>query len=186
MPSDLDENPQTEDLDADHSDGAVDVGSDSDATTKIDPLVEEGDIAGDYLERLLDILDLDGDIDLDVEGSRAIVAVDGGELSHLVGARGQTLDALQELTRLAVTAKTGNRSRLMLDIDGYRAGRRVALSETANQAAQEVITSGAPNRLSPMNSFERKIVHDAIAGIDGVTSESDGEDPNRRVVVKPA
>lgn len=151
----------------------------------VDPLVEEGDIAGDYLERLLDILDLDGDIDLDVEGSRAIVAVDGGELGHLVGPRGQTLDALQELTRLAVTARTGGRSRLMLDIDGYRAGRRVALTETANSAAQEVIDRGEPKRLSPMNSFERKIVHDVIAGIDGVMSESDGEDPNRRVVVKP-
>lgn len=155
-------------------------------TSTVDPLVEEGDIAGDYLERLLDILDVDGDIDLDVEGSRAVVAVEGGNLAHLVGPKGQTLDALQELTRLAVAARTGNRSRLMLDIDGYRAGRRVSLTELAGRTAQEVVDSGESKRLAPMNPFERKVVHDAVARIDGVTSESDGEEPSRRVVISPA
>ena len=149
-------------------------------------MVEEGDIAGDYLERLLDILDVDGDIDLDVEGSRAVVAVEGGDLAHLVGAKGQTLDALQELTRLAVAARTGNRSRLMLDIDGYRAGRRTSLSELAERTSREVIDSGESKRLAPMNPFERKVVHDAVAKIDGVSSESDGEEPSRRVVISPA
>ncbi len=172
------------DLESDESD-EVD-SDDSDDSDDVDPLVEEGDIAGDYLERLLDILDVDGDIDLDVEGSRAIVAVEGGDLAHLVGAKGQTLDALQELTRLAVAARTGNRSRLMLDIDGYRAGRRTSLTELAERACREVIDSGESKRLAPMNPFERKVVHDAVAKIDGVSSESDGEEPSRRVVISPA
>lgn len=150
-----------------------------------DPLVIEGDIAGDYLERLLDILDLDGDIDLDVEGSRAVVAVDGGDLKHLVGARGQTLDALQELTRLAVTAQTGVRSRLMLDIDGYRASERVRLAELAAAAIRDVRANGTEKRLPPMNPFERKVVHDVVAGESDVVSESAGEEPNRRVVIRP-
>ncbi len=151
-----------------------------------DPLVVEGDIAGDYLERLLDILDLDGDIDLDVEGSRAVVAVDGGDLAHLVGPRGQTLDALQELTRLAVTARTGNRSRLMLDIDGYRADRRSSLTQIAKKAIDEVRDRGESTTLAAMNPFERKVVHDVVAHTDGVVSESTGEEPNRRVVILPA
>ncbi|GAB3312440.1 KH domain-containing protein [Epidermidibacterium keratini] len=151
-----------------------------------DPLVVEGDIAGDYLERLLDILDLDGDIDLDVEGSRAVVAVDGGDLAHLVGPRGQTLDALQELTRLAVTARTGNRSRLMLDIDGYRADRRSSLTQIAKKAIEDVRDRGESTTLAAMNPFERKVVHDVVADADGVVSESTGEEPNRRVVILPA
>lgn len=150
-----------------------------------DPLVVEGDIAGDYLERLLDILDLDGDIDLDVEGSRAVVAVEGGDLNHLVGPRGQTLDALQELTRLAVTAQTGTRSRLMLDIDGYRANERARLTRTAQDAIAEVRRTSAEKRLAPMNPFERKVVHDAVAAESDVLSESAGEEPNRRVVIRP-
>ncbi|WP_153504405.1 Jag family protein [Cumulibacter manganitolerans] len=151
-----------------------------------DPLVVEGDIAGDYLERLLDILDLDGDIDLDVEGSRAVVAVDGGDLQHLVGHKGQTLDALQELTRLAVTARTGVRSRLMLDIDGYRAGERDRLTKLATSAIADVRETGEERRLSPMNPFERKVVHDVVAAEDDVLSESTGEEPNRRVVIRRA
>lgn len=149
-----------------------------------DPLVVEGDVAGDYLERLLDILDLDGDIDLDVEGSRAVVAVEGGDLKHLVGPRGQTLDALQELTRLAVTAQTGVRSRLMLDIDGYRASERARLADLAASAIREVRQNGGEKRLSPMNPFERKVVHDVVAAESDIVSESAGEEPNRRVVVR--
>ncbi|MFV0532184.1 MAG: protein jag [Cumulibacter sp.] len=151
-----------------------------------DPLVIEGDIAGDYLERLLDILDLDGDIDLDVEGSRAVVAVDGGDLKHLVGQRGQTLDALQELTRLAVTAQTGARSRLMLDIDGYRAHERERLTQLAVDAIKEVRAAGTEKRLPAMNPFERKVVHDVVGAESDVVSESAGEQPNRRVVIRLA
>ena len=150
-----------------------------------DPLVREGDVAGDYLERLLDILDVDGDIDLDVEGDRASVAIVGGRLGDLVGPGGATLDALQELTRLAVAQSTGVRSRLMLDIGGFRAKRRADLSALAGEAAQRVAQSRAPERLSPMNPFERKVVHDVIAGVAGVHSESEGEEPQRRVVVLP-
>ncbi len=151
---------------------------------KHDLLVAEGDAAGDYLERLLDILDYDGDIDLDVEGERAVVSIIGeGELDKLVGDRGEVLDALQELTRLAVTAETGQRSRLMLDIAGYRAHRRIELAELGASTARSVLADGEPVRLSPMNPFERKVVHDAVAEIDGVTSASEGEEPRRRVVV---
>jgi spoIIIJ-associated protein len=148
-------------------------------------LVQEGDIAGDYLERLLDIVDYDGDIDLDVEGDRAVVAVIGEGLQGLVGPNGATLDALQELTRLAVQQQTGFRSRLMLDVGGYRARRRATLADIARDAAAEVRSTGLPVRLDPMNPFERKVVHDTVAAIDGVRSESEGEEPDRRVVVLP-
>jgi spoIIIJ-associated protein len=146
-------------------------------------LVREGDIAADYLERLLDIVDYDGDIDLDVENDRAVVAIVGGNLQSLVGPRGETLDALQELTRLAVQQQTGVRSRLMLDVSGHRQARRTELRDLANDTATRVRESGEPVRLAPMNPFERKVVHDAIAAIDGVRSESEGEEPHRRVVV---
>jgi spoIIIJ-associated protein len=146
-------------------------------------LVREGDIAADYLERLLDIVDYDGDIDLDVENDRAVVAIVGSDLSALVGARGETLDALQELTRLAVQQQTGVRSRLMLDVSGHRQARRSELQKLAQQTAERVLGDGEPVRLSPMNPFERKVVHDAIAAMDGVRSESEGEEPHRRVVV---
>ncbi|HVW43763.1 MAG TPA: R3H domain-containing nucleic acid-binding protein [Amycolatopsis sp.] len=149
-------------------------------------LVKEGDIAGDYLERLLDLLDYDGDIDLDVEAGRAVVSIDGGDdLEKLVGNRGQVLEALQELTRLAVQQETGTRSRLMLDIAGWRAGRREELRELGRSTAESALQSGERSRLQPMSPFERKVVHDAVAAIDGVHSESEGEEPKRRVVVIP-
>src|ERR1700712_2325371 len=146
-------------------------------------LVQEGDIAADYLERRLDIIDYDGDIDLDVENDRAVVAIVGDGLQALVGPQGQTLDALQELTRLAVQQRTGVRSRLMLDVSGHRQARREALGALATRTAADVISSGTSFRMDPMNPFERKIVHDTVGGIDGVHSESEGEEPNRRVVV---
>jgi spoIIIJ-associated protein len=146
-------------------------------------LVREGDIAADYLERLLDIADFDGDIDLDVENDRAIVAIVGSDLNALVGSRGETLDALQELTRLAVQQQTGVRSRLMLDVSGHRQARREELQQLATDTAARVLDSGEPSRLSPMNPFERKVVHDTISAVDGVRSESEGEEPQRRVVV---
>ena len=150
-----------------------------------DPLVREGDVAGDYLERLLDILDVDGDIDLDVEGDRASVAIVGGRLDDLIGPDGATLEALQELTRLAVAQSTGVRSRLMLDVGEFRAKRRADLTALAGETARRVSSSGQPERLAPMNPFERKVVHDVIASVAGVHSESEGEEPNRRVVVLP-
>lgn len=150
-------------------------------------LVEEGEVAGDYLEQLLDILDFDGDIELDVEGDRAIVNIDGSEdLDTLVGPDGSVLDAVQELTRLAVQQELGDRSRLMLDIAGWRAGKREALTEQGRIVAQRVLESGEAEEMEPMSPFERKIIHDAIAEIDGVVSDSTGVEPERRVVVLPA
>lgn len=150
-----------------------------------DLLVREGDIAGDYLERLLDLVDYDGDIDLDVEAGRAVVSIDGGDdLEKLVGPRGNVLEALQELTRLAVQQETGTRSRLMLDIAGWRADRRQELADLGRATAERVLAGGEDRiRLQPMTPFERKVVHDAVATFDGVHSESEGEDPRRRVVV---
>ncbi len=149
-------------------------------------LVQEGDIAADYLERLLDIVDYDGDIDLDVENGRAMVAIVGSDLQPLIGQAGATLDALQELTRLAVQQQTGVRSRLMLDVSGHRKGRRDELTVLAQQTAEKVLASGQRERLAPMNPFERKVVHDVISATAGVSSESEGEEPNRRVVVLPS
>src|SRR5882757_505912 len=149
-------------------------------------LIKEGDVAADYLERLLDVLDYDGDLDIDVEAGRAVVSVDGGEdLARLVGDRGAGLEALQELTRLAVQQATGTRSRLMLDVAGWRVARRAELAELGKQTATDVLNTGEPVRLRPMTPFERKVVHDAVAGIRGVFSESEGEDARRRVVVFP-
>ena len=147
-------------------------------------LVAEGEIAGDYLEELLDLLDFDGDIDLDVEGNRAVVSIDGGtDLEKLVGRRGEVLDALQELTRLAVHQKTGERSRLMLDVAGWRRRRREELAGLGHKVAERVLESGEREQLAPMTPFERKIVHDAVAAVSGVRSESEGQEPARRVVV---
>jgi spoIIIJ-associated protein len=148
-------------------------------------LEREGDIAADYLEVLLDIADLDGDIDIDVEGDRAAVSVVGPGLDRLVGPGGATLDALQELTRLAVHRETGVRSRLMLDVGGHRAKRREELTELGATAAARVAASGEPERLAPMTPFERKIVHDAVATVEGVETESEGDEPERLVVIRP-
>jgi len=148
-------------------------------------LEQESEIAADYIEGLLDVADLDGDIDMDVEGERAFVSVVGATLDELVGSRGEVLEALQELTRLAVHRQTGSRTRMMLDVGGYRQRRRSELAETGRDAADEVKRTGQPKRLWAMNPFERKIVHDAVAEA-GLTSESEGEEPDRRVVVLPA
>jgi spoIIIJ-associated protein len=156
----------------------------TDTESKLSRLEEEGDIAADYLEGLLDIADLDGDIDMDVEGDRAAVSVVGEGLKHLVGQNGEVLEALQELTRLAVTRETGERTRLMLDIGGYRAARRAALVDLGTEAVEQAKTSGQGVRLSPMSPFERKVVHDTVAAA-GLRSESEGEEPNRCVIVYP-
>ena len=148
-------------------------------------LEAEGDVAADFLEGLLDIADLDGDIDMDVDGDRAAVAVVGGNLDHLVGRGGEVLDALQELTRLAVYRETGERSRLMLDVAGYRAARKAELVTLAGEAIAQVQGGEASVSLDPMNPFERKVVHDAVAAA-GLASSSDGAEPHRYVVVHGA
>jgi spoIIIJ-associated protein len=153
--------------------------------TDVERLENEGDIAADYLEELLDIADLDGDLDMDVEGDRASVSIVDCNVSQLVGRNGEVLEALQELTRLAVYRETGERSRLMLDIGGFRADKRSRLEKVAAEAVAEVRTSGERKALDPMTPFERKVVHDAVAAA-GLSSESEGEEPRRRVVVLPA
>ena len=152
-------------------------------------LEREGEVAADFLETLLDIADLDGDIDLDVDGDRAAVAIvdsdEGRVPRRLVGPGGKVLDALQELTRLAVQSATGERSRLMLDIAGHRAERRNSLIESARVAIEECRTTGQPVDLEPMTAFERKVVHDEVLAA-GLVSESSGVEPRRYVVVHPA
>jgi spoIIIJ-associated protein len=155
------------------------------ADERLKALEAESDIAADYLEELLDIADLDGDIDMDIDGDRAAVSIVGAELNNLVGENGKVLEALQELTRLAVYRETGERSRLMLDVSNYRANRKAELEEVGLKAVDEVKASGESVRLDPMTPFERKVVHDVVAAA-GLTSESEGEEPRRRVVVQPA
>lgn len=151
-------------------------------------LEEEGEVGADYLEELLDIADLGGDIDIDVDHGRASIAIvaseegDEHELADLVGRGGEVLEAVQELTRLAVQARTGNRSRLMLDINGYRAARREELTKIAAEAVARVHASGETVSLAPMNPFERKVCHDVVAAA-GLVSESEGAEPYRHVVV---
>jgi spoIIIJ-associated protein len=158
-----------------------------DAVPETTRLEEEGEIAADYLEELLDIADLDGDIDIDVEHDRAaveIVADEASLLDPLVGRDGEVLDALQELTRLAVQARTGERSRLMLDVAGFRANRRRELTVLAEEAIERVQADGQKVSLEPLNAFERKVVHDAVAAA-GLRSDSEGAEPGRYVVIYP-
>lgn len=149
-------------------------------------LFQESEIAADYVEGLLDILDYDGDIDELIQAGRPVVEVVGGRLQSLVGQRGATLEALQELTRLAVFRQTGKPSRLLLDVGGYRANRRKELAAVAKNAAEKVKEYGEPIKLEPMSAFERKCVHDVINALPGVESESEGVEPSRRIVVRPA
>jgi spoIIIJ-associated protein len=181
---DIDEAPTEEVLEEASEDTAADDGDTGTEADTEERLVAEGEIAGDYLEELLDLLDFDGDIDLDVEGTRAVVSIDGSDdLNKLVGRKGEVLDALQELTRLAVHQKTGVRSRLMLDIASWRRRRRDELAALGDKVARRVLESGEREELAPMTPFERKIVHDAVAAVQGVRSESEGVEPSRRVVV---
>jgi spoIIIJ-associated protein len=177
-----------EDGEADEDDRAEEDGVEApgEPGREVADLEQEQEIAADYLEGLLDIVgDPDSEFDMGVEGDRALVSVVGGSLRELVGPRGEVLEALQELTRLAVHRQTGMRTRLMLDVGGYRARRRMELTALGRDAAEDVSRTGVARRLEPMTPFERKIVHDAVAAA-GLRSESEGEEPNRRVVVLPA
>ncbi|WP_151523757.1 protein jag [Serinicoccus kebangsaanensis] len=159
------------------------------ADVESEDLVREGEVAADFLETLLDIADLDGDLEVDVDGDRAAVALvdseDGTAPRRLVGPGGSVLEALQELTRLAVQAQTGERSRLMLDVAGYRADRRSALVTQAQGAISAVKESGRRQEMEPMSAFERKVVHDEVLAA-GLRSESEGVEPSRYVVVLPS
>ena len=172
---------EADDVESEDSDGNDSDGAENDDEETGDPLDEEGDIAADYLEELLDIADLDGDIDTYVESGRAHVSI-VTDSQTLVGKDGKVLEALQELSRLAVMTEVGHRSRLMLDIAGYRESRRKDLVVLATEAIQSVKETGEPAHLAPMNPFERKIVHDAVAAA-GLVSESEGVEPKRHVVI---
>jgi len=182
------------DDDTESDDSASDDSESDDSDSDQDPearpgrrerLEQEGDIAADYLEELLEITDLDGDLDMDVEGDRATVSIVGANLPQLVGDQGEVLEALQELTRLAVYRETGERSRLMLDVSGHRAERRTALEIRATEIVAQVKESGERASLEPMSPFERKVVHDVVAAA-GLRSESEGAEPRRYVVVLPS
>jgi spoIIIJ-associated protein len=148
-------------------------------------LFQQSEIAADYVEGLLDVLDMDGDIDELVANGRPVVEVVGGQLQSLIGPRGATLEALQDLARLAVFRHTGKPSRLLLDVGGYREKRRTELAAVARNAIERVKEHGQPIELEPMSAFERKCVHDVINATDGVVSESHGQEPNRRITVRP-
>jgi spoIIIJ-associated protein len=173
-----------EDAAEDHEDSAPVGAEEAPAEVDLADLEQDRESGGEDVDGLLDVADLDGDIDMDGEGDRALVSVVGATLQELIGPHGEVLEALQELTRLAVHRQTGARTRIMLDVGGYRARRREELTELGQDAAAEVKTSGVPRRLDAMTPFERKVVHDAIAAA-GLRSESEGEEPNRRVVVFP-
>ncbi|MEK8108844.1 R3H domain-containing nucleic acid-binding protein [Micromonospora sp. M12] len=181
-----------DDTEADDTEADDDTDTETVAGTRVKKAVGEGDlfrqseIAADYVEGLLDILDYDGDIDELVAAGRPMVEVVGERLQNLVGQRGATLEALQELTRLAVFRQTGTPSRLLLDVGGYRANRRKELAAVAKNAVEKVKEYGEPVRLEAMSAFERKCVHDVVNALSGVESESEGVEPNRRIVVRPA
>jgi spoIIIJ-associated protein len=175
---------RVEDTQASQTRSAMAASTTTSRPERLRALEREGDVAADYLEGLLDIADFDGDIDMDVEGDRAMVSVVGADVDELVGENGAVLEALQELTRLAVVRETGERSRLMLDVGGFRARKRADLTALAQRSVEEARSSGDPVPLSPMTPFERKVVHDAVAAA-GLRSESEGEEPERYVVVLP-
>ena len=173
-------------------DSPVDTDTEQDTETKPETpasdtdLFRQSEIAADYVEGLLDILDYDGDIDELVSAGRPMVEVVGGRLQPLVGQRGATLEALQELTRLAIFRATGTPSRLLLDIGGYRAARRKELAAVARNAVEKVKEHGDEIRLEPMSAFERKCVHDVVNAIQGVQSQTEGVEQSRRILVRPA
>jgi spoIIIJ-associated protein len=175
-----------DDLDDDRSETADDGDDESGGTASEADLFRQSEIAADYIEGLLDILDFDGDIDELVHNGRPMVEVVGARLNSLVGTRGATLEALQELSRLAVYRRTGGPSRLLLDVGGFRAARRKELGALAKNAAERVKQHGESVRLEPMSAFERKCVHDVINAMTGVESESEGVEPSRRIVIRPA
>ena len=175
-----------EDSGAGSSEESGEAGRGSDKGSPASRLEEEGDVAADYLEELLDIADIDGDIDIEVRNGRTYISIvaeeEGSGLENLVGRDGEVLEALQELTRLAVLSATENRSRLVLDINGYRADRAGDLQQIAEDAIASVKETGGVVALAPMSAYERKIVHDAVAEL-GFVSESEGEGADRHIVV---
>jgi spoIIIJ-associated protein len=152
---------------------------------RMDMLDEEADLAADFVEGLLDRLDLPGDIEIEVHEEQAIVNIQEVGSGLLIGRRGATLEALQELVRGAVQRQTERRSHVRVDVEGYRARQLEKLRDKCREAIAEVRETGEPVRLEPMDAYERKLMHDLVAKTGGVTSSSEGAEPKRRVVVHP-
>ena len=156
------------------------------AEERLKRLDQEADIAADFMEGLLDLLDLPGDIEIEVTEDQAIVTVQDVGSGLLIGRRGATLDALQEIVRCAVQRSTQRRSHVRVDVEGYRARQLDKLRDKCRDAIAEVRETGQPVRLEPMDAYERKMMHDLAAAASGVTSASEGNEPRRRVVIRPA
>ena len=184
MSAESTEHALSDEVTEDHDESVTDAASPKGSSAS--RLEEEGDVAADYLEELLDIADIDGDIDIEVRNGRTYISIvaeeESNSLDGLVGEDGEVLEALQELTRLAVLSATENRSRLVLDINGYRHERAGHLQKIAEDAAVSVKETGKAVALEPMSAYERKIVHDAVADL-GLVSESEGEGAGRHIVV---
>jgi spoIIIJ-associated protein len=176
----------------DHGDGDGDGGRRASSprrhpeVTDPEAIAADTELAGDFVEGLLDALDVDGDITTWVDVAGGHVDIEGSKLEFLVGREGEILAVLQELTRLAVLRQTQRWVRITVDVNGFKARRREEIAAMAREVAQRVASSGQDEELEPMTSFERKIVHDVIAEVSGAQSTSVGEDPNRRVVIRPA
>ncbi|HEX9776052.1 MAG TPA: R3H domain-containing nucleic acid-binding protein [Actinomycetota bacterium] len=150
-------------------------------------LNDQADAAEDFLNGLLDILDMDGEAEASfAEDDTILLNIGGPDLAVLIGRGGATLDAIQDLTRSAVQHASGSRVRLILDIGGYRARLRERLEERARATAQQVVDEGRAARMEPMSAFDRRIVHQVLADFPGVRTSSEGDDPDRRVVVSPS
>jgi spoIIIJ-associated protein len=156
-----------------------------------DDLEEQGEVAAEFLEGLLARMGLTADVEPTFEDGTMYVDVlgegpDDEDMGLLIGRHGQTLEALQELTRVAVGQRTGLRARIVVDVEDYKRRQRSRLEAKAREVAKRVSRSGREEELEPMSPFDRKLVHDAVATIGGVTSASRGEEPDRRVVIRPA
>lgn len=161
-------------------------GADAASSEEDDLLDDQADAAEDFLEGLLDVLDMDGEAEADFEGSTIMVRLTGPEMGILIGRLGTTLEALQELTRAAVQHATAARAILNLDIEGYRQRQRERIEQQAVRVAAKVRASRQPVEMEPMSAYERKVVHDVLSAVDGVVTGSEGEEPERRVVIRPA
>jgi spoIIIJ-associated protein len=153
-------------------------------------LDDQADVVADFLEDLFDVMDVRAEVEPVYEDGTMYVDVwtndEDESLAVLIGRHGAALDALQEIVRGVVHNRTGERCQVVVDVEDYRKRRRAQLVSRARQAASRVEKSGRPERMDPMNAFERKIVHDAVANISGVQTGSEGEEPDRRVVISPA
>jgi spoIIIJ-associated protein len=163
-------------------------GTSADAATGLDELEEQADAVADFVDELLAKMDIDAIAEPNPQGGHMYVdIVDGPEddMALLIGRHGQTLEAIQELARMAIGRRLDQRIRVIVDVEDYRKRRESRLEEDAREAALRVAAEGGEYEFDPMNAYERKLVHDAVAGVDGVETVSRGEEPSRYVVIRP-